>query len=147
MKVDTNSKFIQQKPQNTLEKFHRDAKKVAQGTEEGFAKFMLDQMKKSIGSSSPDSTGMRVYKDLLTAEQAKIMTSKDGGLGLQKVILDQIIPKHLRMKINQNIAKNNYHRQIPNKHTMHQQLDDVVKHNPQGSRQNLKTIKHQGAKL
>lgn len=73
-------------------------KKVARGMEEQFANFMLEEMNKTTGDSSTDSAS-QYYKGLMTAERAKIMSESDQGLGLKKVILEQIYPKRLRNKI------------------------------------------------
>jgi Rod binding domain-containing protein len=74
-------------------------KDVAQGMEQQFAQYMLEQMNKSVDTNeAEDSTGMDYYKGLQTTEQAKIMANKD-NLGLQDMILNQIYPKRLRTEI------------------------------------------------
>ena len=74
--------------------------KVAQGMEEQFADFMLNEMNKTVdqsasGEGQSDEAGMEFYKSLQKTEQAKIMAAKN-TLGLQKIILDQIYPKNMR---------------------------------------------------
>lgn len=73
----------------------RPFREVAEGMEKQFAEFMINQMKKTSGESEGDS-GMSYYKSLLTSERANSMTQNNGGLGLQKLILDQVYPKRFR---------------------------------------------------
>jgi Rod binding domain-containing protein len=74
-------------------------KKVASSMEQQFSNFMLNEMKKTTGEESSGDTGSEYYKSLLTTERAKSMASKGEGLGLKKMILDQIYPNRLRNKI------------------------------------------------
>ena len=73
-------------------------KKVARGMEEQFANFMLEEMNKTTGNKDNDSAS-QFYKGLMTSERAKTMSESTHGLGLKKVILDQIYPQRLRNKI------------------------------------------------
>lgn len=73
-------------------------KDVASGMEKQFAEFMITQMNNSIGSEETNS-GAKYYKSLLNSERADVMATKDQGLGLQKVILDQIYPQRMRSEI------------------------------------------------
>jgi hypothetical protein len=59
---------------------------------------MITQMNNSIGSEETNS-GAKYYKSLLNSERADVMATKDQGLGLQKVILDQIYPQRMRSEI------------------------------------------------
>lgn len=70
-------------------------KKVASGMEKQFAEFMITQMQNSTGATDGNSAS-KYYKSLLNSERAEIMATKDQGLGLQKVILDQIYPERMR---------------------------------------------------
>lgn len=70
-------------------------KDVAKGMEKQFAEFMIQQMENSVGSTSNNSAA-KYYKSLMNSERANVMATKDQGLGLQKVILDQIYPQHMR---------------------------------------------------
>lgn len=73
-----------------------DYKKVAQGLEQQFAEYMLKQMHNSIGSKDEDGTAMNYYQDLNQKEQAKIMSKVNSGLGIQKLIIDEIYPEKFR---------------------------------------------------
>lgn len=88
-----------QKPSN--EQFIPDPyKKVAKGMEEQFANFMLEEMNKTTNEAEGQDSASQYYKSLMTGERAKAMAeSSQGGLGLQKIILDQIYPQRLRNKI------------------------------------------------
>ncbi len=74
-------------------------KKVASSMEQQFANFMLKEMNKTTGSQSKGDTSSDYYKSLLTGERAKAMSEKGDGLGLKKIILDQIYPHKLRNKM------------------------------------------------
>ncbi|MCB9060644.1 MAG: rod-binding protein [Halobacteriovoraceae bacterium] len=74
-------------------------KKVAAGMERQFADFMIQQMNKTVGDET-QSSGEQFYKSLQDSERARILTEKDGGLGLQRLILEQIYPKNQRTQEN-----------------------------------------------
>ena len=76
----------------------RPYKKIAKDMEKQFLNFMVHQMEKSIESSENNSS-QKYYQSLLTSERTDAMAQKNQGLGLQKVILDQIYPKNLRNPI------------------------------------------------
>lgn len=96
------------KPQESDLKYIPDPyKKIAKGMEKQFAEFMISQMEKSTGSKAKDSAS-QYYKSLMTSERAEVMASKDQGMGLQQVILDQIYPKWKRTPL----SYNNYLKQI-----------------------------------
>lgn len=72
-------------------------KEFARGMEKQFAQFMVEQMNKTSGAKE-GGTGEQYYKSLLVSERSDMLTKKDGGLGLQKLILNQIYPNHKRNK-------------------------------------------------
>jgi hypothetical protein len=74
-------------------------KKVASNMEQQFADFMLTEMTKTTGEESGKDTGSDYYKSLLQGERSKAMSQNGDGLGLKKMILDQIYPQRLRSKI------------------------------------------------
>jgi len=74
-------------------------KEVAQSYEKEFAKMMIQEMQKSVSKYSKDSSA-NFYQSLMTDEQAQSMTKNNEGVGLQKMILDQIYPEHLRNQAN-----------------------------------------------
>lgn len=79
-------------------------KKVAVGMERQFLEFMLEQMNKTVGKEMSESTAMDYYKNLMKTEHSKVMSEKNGGMGVQDTILDQIYPKNRRSQL----AYNNY---------------------------------------
>ena len=81
---DSSLKYVPQK--------HKD---FARGMEKQFAQFMVEQMNKTSGSKET-GTGAQYYKSLLVSERSDMLTKKDGGLGLQKMILNQIYPHRQR---------------------------------------------------
>ena len=64
--------------------------------EQQFIQYMIEQMKKTIDVANPESSALKFYKSMLNNYQADIMAARGEGLGLQKVILDQIYPQHQR---------------------------------------------------
>lgn len=91
---EINSPRVERDP---FENVPKDFKKMAQGLEQQFTEYMLKQMHNSIGSGQEDSA-MDYYKDLNQKEQAKMMAEVNNGLGLQKLILDEIYPEKFRNK-------------------------------------------------
>ncbi len=90
---------------NKLDRFKRAPKAyrdIARGLEKQYIQMMLDQMKKTADSSKPDSTATKYYKSLIQDEHATVMSEKNNGLGLQEMILEQIVPNHLKDNINKN---------------------------------------------
>lgn len=66
-------------------------KKIAEGMERQFLQYMLEKMKDTAKSENQDSA-TKYYNSLMNNEHAKIIASKNGGLGMQKMILQQIYP-------------------------------------------------------
>ncbi len=69
---------------------------IAEGMEANFTTHMLAEMRKTIPKETPDSSAMEYYNSLLDFERAQLMAKSDSGLGVKKVILDQIVPQHLK---------------------------------------------------
>lgn len=74
---------------------------VAKGMEKQFARFMLDQMQKTVDTASPDSTATNYYKSMTNDEYSKILSEQDGGLGIQEMILRQIVPNYNQSHLSQ----------------------------------------------
>lgn len=74
-------------------------KKVASGMEQEFARFMIEQMERTVTKENPDSQASAYYKSVVNQERAEAMSETGSGLGLKKMILDQIYPKHLRNQL------------------------------------------------
>lgn len=99
--------------QNSSQWIPEKFKEAAQAMEEQFVQFMLEQMKKSVPKNEEESAAKNFYESLLTTEQAKRYVEQNSGQGLQKLILDQIYPEHLRNEINFNNFKNLAHGKNP----------------------------------
>jgi len=69
---------------------------IAEGMEANFTSHMLAEMRKTIPKETPDSSAMEYYNSLLDYERAQLMAKSDSGLGIKKVILDQIVPQHMK---------------------------------------------------
>lgn len=69
---------------------------VAEGMETSFTSHMLAEMRKTIPKESPDSSATEYYNSLLDYERAQTMAKSDSGLGIKKIILDQIVPQHMK---------------------------------------------------
>lgn len=73
---------------------------IAEGMETQFINHMMNEMRKTVHSEKPDSNANKYYKSLLDHERSKIMAATDNGIGLKDVILDQIVPQHLKASAN-----------------------------------------------
>lgn len=69
---------------------------IAEGMETSFTSHMLAEMRKTIPKETPDSSPMEYYNSLMDFEMAQTMAKSDTGLGIKKVILDQIVPQHMK---------------------------------------------------
>ena len=82
---------------------------LAKKIEGEFAKLMVEQMKKSVDKNEEDSSAMDFYDSLMTQEQSTAMVGKE-GLGVSKLILDQIYPQRLRTEENLRAFENKQRR-------------------------------------
>ncbi len=69
---------------------------IAEGMEANFTSHMLAEMRKTVPKESPDSSAMEYYNSLMDYERAQLMAKSDSGLGVKKVILDQIVPQNMK---------------------------------------------------
>lgn len=69
---------------------------IAEGMEANFTSHMLAEMRKTIPKENPDSSAMEYYNSLLDYERSQLMAKSDSGLGVKKVILDQIVPQNMK---------------------------------------------------
>lgn len=74
---------------------------IAEGMEANFTSHMLAEMRKTIPKENPDSSAMEYYNSLLDYERAQLMAKSDSGLGVKKVVLDQIVPQNLKHYLKQ----------------------------------------------
>jgi Rod binding domain-containing protein len=69
---------------------------IAEGMETNFTSYMLAEMRKAVPKENADTPAMDYYNSLLDYERAQTMAKSDSGLGIKKVILDQIVPQHMK---------------------------------------------------
>jgi Rod binding domain-containing protein len=69
---------------------------IAESMEANFTSHLLQEMKKTVPKDNPDSAPMDYYNSLLDSERAQLMAKSDSGLGVKKIILNQIVPQHMR---------------------------------------------------
>jgi Rod binding domain-containing protein len=121
LRSDTNKVEINnpQKKSNPSKIFENNVpeeyKKVAEGMESQFARLMIEQMKKTVEKNEEGSSAQDFYDSVMTNEYADLM-SKGDGLGLQKVILDQLYPQRLQ---------NNFKKSLQNKNEIYIQQKDL----------------------
>lgn len=72
---------------------------IAEGMETSFTSHLLAEMRKTVPKETPDSSAMDYYNSLLDYERAQLMAQSDTGLGVKKVVLEQIVPHHLKQYI------------------------------------------------
>lgn len=91
VKVTSNAQAISTK-HNPVKQYEE----IAEGMETTFTSHMLAEMRKTIPKESPESSSMNYYNSLLDSERAQLMAKSESGLGVKKVILDQIVPQHMK---------------------------------------------------
>ncbi len=69
---------------------------VAEGLETQFTNHLVEQMRKSIPRESEPSSAQQYYESLMDYERSKAMAKSDSGIGIKRVVLDQILPQHLK---------------------------------------------------
>lgn len=99
MKVTSDFKALpaQNKTTNPV----RPYEEIAEGMESNFTSHMLAEMRKTIPKETPDSSAMEYYNSLMDYERAQLMAKSDSGLGVKKVILDQIVPMNMKHYLKQ----------------------------------------------
>lgn len=92
MKINYQSSTVPPQRDNPV----RPYEEIAEGMETSFTAHMLREMRKTIPKEAPESSAMDYYNSLLDYERAQLMAKSDTGLGVKKVILDQIVPNHMK---------------------------------------------------
>ena len=77
-------------PTQAIEKAPAAYLEIARGMERQFVRYMIEQMRKTIKPTQSESTPLRFYQSMLFDYHADIMTQRNEGQGLQKMILKQI---------------------------------------------------------
>jgi len=114
---------IRNKPKVTKPSIPKPYTDVATGMEQQFLNHLIKQMRNTIPKEKKDSVSMEYYNSLLDSERARLMTEKNGGLGIQEMILKQILPHHLKQHLktaNLNKYKSNANSQIRMKEQPHE---------------------------
>lgn len=92
MKVTPQAQALTTQRTNPVKPFEE----IAEGMEASFTSHMLAEMRKTIPKETPDSSAVEYYNSLLDYERAQTMAKSDSGLGIKKVILDQIVPQNMK---------------------------------------------------
>jgi Rod binding domain-containing protein len=93
LKINPLSPSIQNNHYNSPIKPYED---IAEGMEANFTSHMLAEMRKTVPKDAPDSSAMEYYNSMLDHERSQLMAKSDTGLGVKKIILDQIVPSHMK---------------------------------------------------
>lgn len=107
-----DKKTLQQNPHAYIPKKY---KTFAKGMEQQFAKYMVEQMNKTVLKEKSSSPGSDYYNDLLANEYTKNLSEHNNGLGIQDIILDDIYPKKMRNKAAFNLYKDHENKRMINK--------------------------------
>jgi Rod binding domain-containing protein len=88
---------------------------VAKGMEKQFISYMIAQMNNSVKSENKDSSAEKYYKGLMDNERADIMANTKNGIGMKDLVLDQILPSHLKQPANIKAAVKMYQQKADSK--------------------------------
>ena len=102
LKVNPDFKSVPNRQANPVKPYED----IAEGMEANFTSHMLAEMRKTVPKEEPDSSAMDYYNSLLDYERAQLMAKSDSGLGIKKVILDQIVPQHMKHYLKNSQASN-----------------------------------------
>jgi Rod binding domain-containing protein len=93
---------------------------IAEGMETSFTSHLLKEMRDTIPKESPDSSAMEYYNSLMDYERAQLMAKSDTGLGVKKVILDQIVPTHMKHYLKNSHPENRQGMTVSTKENTHE---------------------------
>lgn len=93
---------------------------IAEGMETNFTTYMLQEMRKSVPKEGPETPAMDYYNSLLDNERAQLMAKSDTGLGVKKVILDQIVPQHMKHYLKNSHPGTTQGMSVPTKENTHE---------------------------
>lgn len=104
LKITNSAQAFQQniKKENPVKPYED----IAEGMEANFTRMMLNEMRKTVAKESPDTPAMDYYNGLMDAERAELMAKSDSGLGVKKIILDQIVPNHMKQYLKKTTTEN-----------------------------------------
>lgn len=92
MKISSHSPISTQTKNSPIKPYEE----IAEGMEANFSSHLLAEMRKTVPKESPDSSATEYYNSLLDFERAQLMARSDSGLGIKKVVLEQIVPQHMK---------------------------------------------------
>ena len=118
LKIHTDAKALSvSTPRHNPVKPYED---VAEGMETSFTQHMLAEMRNSVPKETPDSPAMDYYNSLMDSERAQMMAKSDTGLGIKKVILDQIVPQNMKHYLKKPQAGYSQGMTVPSKENTHE---------------------------
>jgi Rod binding domain-containing protein len=100
VKIGTDHKAFPAQNSNPVKPYEE----IAEGMETSFTSYMLAEMRKSVPKEGQDTPAMDYYNSLLDSERAQLMAKSDSGLGIKKVILDQIVPQNMKHYLTQGLT-------------------------------------------
>lgn len=92
MKINAHSPISTQSTNSPIKPYEE----IAEGMEATFTSHLLAEMRKTVPKETPDSSATEYYNSLLDFERAQLMAKSDSGIGVKKVVLEQIVPQHLK---------------------------------------------------
>lgn len=92
MKINSHSPISTQTKNSPIKPYEE----VAEGMETNFTSHLLAEMRKTVPKESPDSSATEYYNSLMDFERAQLMAKSETGLGVKKMVLDQIVPNHMK---------------------------------------------------
>ncbi|MGE3609632.1 MAG: rod-binding protein [Bacteriovoracaceae bacterium] len=117
MKISPDARALSTNQRTNPVKPYED---VAEGMEANFTSYMLQEMRKTVPKETPDSSAMEYYNSLLDSERAELMAKSDSGLGVKKVILDQIVPQHMKHYLKNSHPVTSQGLSVPTKEKTHE---------------------------
>lgn len=86
---------IRQQVQNDKYKnVPKDYMRVAEGMEAQFTNHLLNEMRKTIHPTTPQTQAEKIYRSMLDDQRSQMMAKSDTGLGIKDMVLDQIYPRY-----------------------------------------------------
>ncbi len=70
----------------------KQIKKIANSMEKEFIKMMVNKMSETV-KNSEDNSSMNYYKSLLNNEYADLIAKQEGGIGIARLIENQLLNK------------------------------------------------------
>jgi Rod binding domain-containing protein len=90
------------KQQEAYRNIPKAYKNVAKAMESQFLNFLIKKMRDAVPKNEKSGAAENFYNSMLDDQYAKSISEQNDGKGIQKLILDQIYPQHLRKSVVQN---------------------------------------------